>query len=335
MEIVINDQVAELSREELLRRYAKKSPDAPTDATRRSPFKFLDSYDASDADIFFGRDYEIDELLGHFHGYGHVLIYGESGCGKTSLVQCGLRSRIPEADALFIPLRVHATGLSTVCHQIRESASLGLGEPVEVSPQPGLVDTLREVRQAASRLAELTDEGQVASMLGARADRIVPSGSQWKWLHRSDGVDPATDDSDFHSTFFTATYDDSQWQIGRDSSGPTGGFGYGDPVGVPFETPAEKLRKTAWFRHKFTTARAYQKLAISMQRDDGVIMYLDGVEVGRDNVEDAAEAFDLLATRTVELQEETEVQFFQLAGSARSARAHSGDFTSQSLSGQQ
>jgi len=35
----------------------------------------------------------------------------ESGAGKSSLVQCGLRSRIPESDALFITLRVHATGL--------------------------------------------------------------------------------------------------------------------------------------------------------------------------------------------------------------------------------
>ena len=147
----MNNQDAELSREELLQRYGKKSPDVPGEATRRSPFKFLDSYDAGDADIFFGRDFEIEELLRHFHTYGHVLIYGESGSGKTSLVQCGLRSQIPAADALFIPLRVHASGLSTVCHQIRESASLGLGEPVEISPQSGLVDTLREVRQAASR----------------------------------------------------------------------------------------------------------------------------------------------------------------------------------------
>ena len=147
----MNEQVSELSREELLRRYAKKSPVTPTDATRRSPFKFLDSYDIEDADIFFGRDSEIAELLRHFHSFGHVLIYGESGAGKSSLVQCGLRSQIPAADALFIPLRVHSTGLATVCQQICEYAGQALGEDIEISAESNLVDTLREVRLAASR----------------------------------------------------------------------------------------------------------------------------------------------------------------------------------------
>ena len=63
----------ELSREALLQRYAKKSGAAPAAGKRRSPFKFLDSYSVEDADIFFGRDSEIEELLTHFHRVGHVL----------------------------------------------------------------------------------------------------------------------------------------------------------------------------------------------------------------------------------------------------------------------
>lgn len=85
----------ELSKDELFNRYKKKaaSQEIPT---RRSPFKFLDSYDESDSDIFFGRDAEIEEIQRLYHGPGHVLIYGESGSGKSSLVQCGLRAKIPE-----------------------------------------------------------------------------------------------------------------------------------------------------------------------------------------------------------------------------------------------
>ena len=142
----MNEQAVELSREDLLRRYGKQPAPATASSERRSPFKFLDSYDVEDADIFFGRDVEIEELLRHFHSYGHVLIYGESGTGKSSLVQCGLRSRIPEADALFIPLRVHGGGLPTVCREIGEFASRALGEPVEVASEWGLVDTLRSAR---------------------------------------------------------------------------------------------------------------------------------------------------------------------------------------------
>lgn len=146
----MSDSASELSREELLQRYSQLLPSGSA-AVRRSPFKFLDSYEASDADIFFGREFEIKDLLWHFQSYGHVLIYGESGSGKSSLVQCGLRSRIPEADALFIPLRVHTTGLPGLCEQIRESASVTLSESLESAVGLPLVDTLRAVGEAASR----------------------------------------------------------------------------------------------------------------------------------------------------------------------------------------
>ena len=81
---------------------------------------------------------------------------------------------------------------------------------------------------------------------------IVPEGSTWKWLHPTDGTDPATSDTDFHTTFFKADYDDSHWQTGKDRAGADGGFGYGDPVGVDIGTPpALEDRKTAYFRHSF------------------------------------------------------------------------------------
>ena len=62
-----------------------------------------------------------------------------------------------------------------------------------------------------------------------RAEVLVPVGSTWKWLHSSEGVDPAGDDEDFHTTFYTADFDDSKWKSGKDKAGPHGGFGYGDP----------------------------------------------------------------------------------------------------------
>jgi formylglycine-generating enzyme required for sulfatase activity len=145
----MGDLDSELSREELLQRYGTRAATARSD--RRSPFKFLDSYDIDDADIFFGRDSEIDELLQRFLSDGHVVVYGESGSGKSSLVQCGLRSRIPEADALFVPVRVHMTGLSTICRQICESTSQHPVGDIESSSETGLVETLRAAHHAASR----------------------------------------------------------------------------------------------------------------------------------------------------------------------------------------
>ena len=49
------------------------------------------------------------------------------------------------------------------------------------------------------------------------------------------------------------------------------------------------------FRHTFMTDAAFESLVISMQRDDGVIVYLDGVEVGRNNIGPGREAYDLYA----------------------------------------
>lgn len=141
----------EISRDELLRRYQQKAAAPKAGTERRSPFKFLDSYGVDDADIFFGRDYEIEELLQRYNGHGCVLIYGESGAGKSSLVQCGLRSRIPSEDALFLAPRVHGSGLPTMCEQIYEMTGKALGMEAEVPADADLHSTLREVCDAASR----------------------------------------------------------------------------------------------------------------------------------------------------------------------------------------
>ncbi|HEX2533041.1 MAG TPA: AAA family ATPase [Chitinophagaceae bacterium] len=63
-----------------------------------SPFKFLDPYNRQDKDIFFGRKDEVERLYQHVNKNRIVLIYGTSGSGKTSLVQCGLANRLEVTD---------------------------------------------------------------------------------------------------------------------------------------------------------------------------------------------------------------------------------------------
>jgi hypothetical protein len=71
----------------------------------KSPFKFLDSYTLSDRSIFFGRDQEITELYRRVFESKMLLVYGISGTGKSSLVNCGLASRFDESDWLPINVR--------------------------------------------------------------------------------------------------------------------------------------------------------------------------------------------------------------------------------------
>jgi KaiC/GvpD/RAD55 family RecA-like ATPase len=69
------------------------------------PFKFLDSYTKEDTSLFFGRDEEIDRLYEMIFQTSILMIYGASGTGKTSLIQCGLASKFQEHDWLSIFVR--------------------------------------------------------------------------------------------------------------------------------------------------------------------------------------------------------------------------------------
>lgn len=64
----------------------------------KSPFKFLDAYTIEDRDIFFGRSQEVNELYNMAFQSSLMLVYGLSGTGKTSLIQCGLAARFDNAD---------------------------------------------------------------------------------------------------------------------------------------------------------------------------------------------------------------------------------------------
>jgi WD40 repeat protein len=70
-----------------------------------SPFKFLDSYTKEDREIFFGRDREITELYRRVFESKILIVYGISGTGKSSLVNCGLASRFDESDWLPVNVR--------------------------------------------------------------------------------------------------------------------------------------------------------------------------------------------------------------------------------------
>lgn len=69
------------------------------------PFKFLDAYTQQDKDIFFGREEEVKQLYQMLFQSDLILIYGASGTGKTSLIQCGLANQFNPYDWFPIPIR--------------------------------------------------------------------------------------------------------------------------------------------------------------------------------------------------------------------------------------
>lgn len=71
----------------------------------KTPFKFLDSYTSDDKDIFFGREKEVEELYYKIFDGDLLIVYGSSGTGKTSLIQCGLAGKFEDADWMPVIIR--------------------------------------------------------------------------------------------------------------------------------------------------------------------------------------------------------------------------------------
>ncbi len=74
----------------------------------RSPFKFLDPYEYADKEVFFGRDRETQLLYETLFKTSLLLVYGLSGTGKTSLIQCGLANRFDGTD--WYPMFIRRDG---------------------------------------------------------------------------------------------------------------------------------------------------------------------------------------------------------------------------------
>ncbi|MEZ4824805.1 MAG: SUMF1/EgtB/PvdO family nonheme iron enzyme [Bacteroidia bacterium] len=68
------------------------------------PFKFLDAYTREDHKFFFGREDETRLLYEMIFQSDIILLYGASGTGKTSLIQCGLANKFQTHD--WLPLFV-------------------------------------------------------------------------------------------------------------------------------------------------------------------------------------------------------------------------------------
>jgi tetratricopeptide (TPR) repeat protein len=103
----------------------------------KSPFKFLDAYTSDDRDVFFGRSTEIATLYDMVAKNRLILLYGQSGTGKTSLVQCGLASRFDATDWLPVPVRRH--------DDINLSLRLQLQPFATVPPAAGLIECLENI----------------------------------------------------------------------------------------------------------------------------------------------------------------------------------------------
>ena len=136
-----------------------------------------------------------------------------------------------------------------------------------------------EVHQVNATSSDLSFDLSLDSTdVDPTANELVSLGSTWSYL--DDGTDQGT-------AWRESDFDDSGW-----ASGPAQlGFGEGDEA-----TTITRGATTFYFRHDFNVASAgIMGLELTLRRDDGAIVYLNGTEIVRSNMPGGEVGYDTFA----------------------------------------
>jgi len=131
------------------------------------------------------------------------------------------------------------------------------------------------------------------SAFAASPTDVVPAQSEWAFLDTGSDPGPGWIDLGF---------DDSSWSTG------SGILGFGVFEDTTIDGGPPKARHpTTWFRHTFAVANpsATTGLTLDLLRDDGAVVYLNGVEVVRDNLPAGSDATTLATADVTGLGEST------------------------------
>ncbi|WP_327389382.1 serine protease [Streptomyces microflavus] len=146
-----------------------------------SPFRGLDPFQEADADVFFGRDADVREVVDELRGDRPVItLYGPSGCGKSSLALAGVVPVMREAG--YVVLVVNAGHISSVRSALAtelyklagaREAEEPEGQPDEQPEGPGEEHHLRNAGEVASALGTMGLADTLHRALGRTAGRVL------------------------------------------------------------------------------------------------------------------------------------------------------------------
>ncbi|MEW1626943.1 trypsin-like peptidase domain-containing protein [Streptomyces sp. NPDC089173] len=137
--------------------------------TPATPFRGLDTFQESDAAVFFGRSGDIDRVAAAVERDSPVTVYGPSGCGKSSLVLAGVVPRLREDG--YAVLVVNAGHLASLRHALAtELYDLHLKARAESTRS---IEPVESAKAVASLLGEQGLAGTLHDTLGPRAARVL------------------------------------------------------------------------------------------------------------------------------------------------------------------
>lgn len=137
------------------RRRRRQEPRSQITLLPGGPYRFLEHFDTKHADLFFGRESEVEALSELIPNVRSLVVFGPSGVGKTSLLKAGLMPALRDEEAPVgrRMLPVYCRGLEDPLADIRLALSEALeeaGVALEAEPEPtSLLDLLNAAAEAA------------------------------------------------------------------------------------------------------------------------------------------------------------------------------------------
>ncbi|MBS1576273.1 MAG: metallophosphoesterase [Bacteroidetes bacterium] len=143
-----------------------------------------------------------------------------------------------------------------------------------------------EIHQNAGTSSDISFDLQLTGTLVPTSTSLVAYGSAWKYL--DNGTNQGT-------AWRTASFNDAAWKNGN------GQLGYGDgdeTTIVSYGGNANNKYITTYFRKtiSITNASLYTSYSLSVKRDDGIVIYINGTEVYRNNMPAGTIAYNTLAS---------------------------------------
>jgi hypothetical protein len=125
--------------------------------------------------------------------------------------------------------------------------------------------------------------------LSAQTSNIIPSGSLWRYLDNG---------SNQQTAWTMPSFNDATWAVGNAELG----YGDGDEATtVSYGIDGNNKYITTYFRKQFNVINpsAFSSLNLEMVRDDGAVVYINGVEVWRSNMPGGIIDYNTEASGTV------------------------------------
>jgi len=164
-----------------------------------------------------------------------------------------------------------------------------------------------QAAEFADRVVESSEDtdsapAPVAAPLPSPLVVLVPATATWRYSDQ--GVPPP-------SGWQAPAFDDSAW-----ASGPAQlGYGDGDEATVVASGPAGAHFPTTWFRHTFSVSAptSLSSARVRLLVDDGAVVYVNGVEIARWNVQNGPAWYDWWATRAMAGADESTFRVFSFS----------------------